>query len=62
MFTTRGLCSEDLKMFLKSIKSELQDPRNRNRESCNFPVDEVNVLNDIIKLQKDRQIVVKACD
>ena len=53
---------KDLKMFLKSIKSELQDPRNRNRESCNLPLDELNALKDIIQLQKERQIVVRACD
>ena len=53
---------EDLKVFLKSIKSELQDPMNRNKEVCNLPVDELNALKDIIQLQKDRQIVVKACD
>ena len=53
---------EDLKIFLKSIKSELQDPRNRNRETCNLPLDELNALKDIIQLQKERQIVVRACD
>ena len=53
---------EDLKIFLKSIKSELQDPRNRNRETCNLPLDKLNALKDIIQLQKERQIVVRACD
>ena len=32
---------ENLKMFLKSIKSKLQDPMNRNRETCNLPVNEI---------------------
>ena len=53
---------EDLKMFLNSVKSELTDPRNRNKEECNLPVDEVNALKELIQLQKDRKIVIKACD
>ena len=53
---------EDLKMFLHAIKSEILDPRNRNREDCNLPIDEQDALKELIKLQKDRQIVIKPCD
>ena len=28
---------EGLKMFLNAIKSDLCDPRNRNKEECNLP-------------------------
>ena len=53
---------EDLKTFLNAVKSELTDSRNRNKEICNLPVDEINALKDLIKLQKDRVIVIRACD
>jgi hypothetical protein len=53
---------EGLKMFLGAVKSDLIDPRNRNREECNLPQDELNALKDLINLQKDRKIVIKACD
>ena len=53
---------EGLKVFLTSLKSEITDPKNRNREECNLPVDELNALKELITLQKDRVIVIKACD
>ena len=53
---------EDLKIFLNSLKSEITDPRNRNREECNLPVDELNALKELIRLLKDKIIVIKACD
>ena len=53
---------EDLKVFLSSVKSELSDPRNRNKEGCNLPVNEINALKELIKLQKERVIIIKACD
>ena len=53
---------EGLKVFLNSVKSEITDPKNRNKEECNLPVDEINALKQLIQLQKDRKIVIKACD
>ena len=53
---------EGLKVFLSSIKSEITDPRNQNEEKCNIPIDEINALKELIQLQKDRKIVIKACD
>ena len=53
---------EGLKVFLSSIKSEIQDPRNRNQVSCNIPQDELIALKELISLQKTRKIVIKACD
>ena len=52
----------DLKVFISSIKSELTDPLNRNSETSNIPVEKINALNQLIQLQKERQIVIKACD
>ena len=34
----------------------------RNREHCNLPRDELNALKELINLQKERQIVIKACN
>ena len=53
---------EGLKTFLSSIKSEIGDPRNRNTESCNLPIDEQEALKTLSRLQKEKQIVIKACD
>ena len=38
------------------------DSRNRNTEKCNLPVEEVAALKRLIKLQKERKIIIKACD
>ena len=53
---------KELRVFLDSIESELHDPRNRNEDICNLPVEELNALKEIITLQRERKIVVKACD
>ena len=53
---------EGLKVYLNSMKSEITDPKNRNKEECNLPVDEINALKQLIQLQKDKIIVIKACD
>ena len=38
------------------------DPRNRNQEECNLPPEEVVALKQLIKLQRDRTIIIKPCD
>ena len=38
------------------------DPRNRNDIKSNLPVDEINALKELIKLQRDRIIMIKPCD
>ena len=53
---------EGLKIFLSSIKSELQDHRNRNSVKCNIPQDELHALKELMHLQTERKIVIKACD
>ena len=53
---------QGMKDFLSSVKSEIMDPRNRNNEKCNLPVNEVQALKELISLQKERVIVIKACD
>ena len=51
-----------LKTFLESIKSEIMDPKNRNNEKSNLPPDEIAALKELVKLQRDRIITIKACD
>ena len=49
-------------MFLCAVKSEITDPRNRNETKCNIPPEEVAALKEVIRLQKERIITIKACD
>ena len=51
-----------LKTFLSSVKSEILDPKNRNRVQNNLPPDEMKALKQLIQYQKERQIVIKPCD
>ena len=51
-----------LKTFLNSIRSEIMDPRNRNTEQCNLPMEEIAALKELIRLQKQRIIMIKAAD
>ena len=51
-----------LKNYLTSVKSELLDPRNRNKAKCNIPENELKAIQDLIKLQKERKIMIKVCD
>ena len=53
---------EGLKTFLNSVKSELSDHKNRNTEKCNIPQEELEALKMLTKLQRDKNIVIKACD
>ena len=53
---------KELRVFLNSINSKLNVPQNRYDETCNFPVEKLNYLKEIIALQRERKIVVKACD
>ena len=48
--------------FLAATKSELIDPKNRNHVKCNVSEGELEALQQLIQLQKDRKIVIKMCD
>ena len=50
---------KELKTYLSSVKSEITDPRNRNNIECNIPVEEVAALKELIRLQRERVIMVK---
>ena len=53
---------EGLRTFLGAIKSEILDPRNRNKVDCNLPQAEIQAIKSLIKLQREGQIIIKACD
>ena len=53
---------EGLKTFLSSVRSELQDHRNRNAVDCNLTKKELGALQTLQQLQKDRKIVIRECD
>ena len=53
---------QGLKTFLSAIKSEILDPKNRNSVPCNIPPEEIAALKELIRLQKERIITIKACD
>ena len=53
---------QELKIFLNSVISEISDPRNIRQEGCNLPMDEMAALKELTKLQKEKVIVIKACD
>ena len=52
----------NLKTFLAGVKSEILDPKNRRKAKCNLPESEVKAIKELIKLQKDRKIIIKQCD
>ena len=51
-----------LTTFLNGVKSELMDPLNRNNCRPNLPFDEMKALKELINLQNNNVIVMKACD
>ena len=51
-----------LRVFLNAVKSEIEDPENRNRCRPNLPPDELKALDQLIQLQKNRIITIKPCD
>ena len=53
---------KSLLMYLNAIKSELLDPRNRNKSECNIPPGEVLALKTLVRLQRERVIKIMACD
>ena len=48
--------------MLISIRSEIMDQKNCNQEKCNIPEEEVIAFKELIKLQKQRIITIKAAD
>ena len=51
-----------LKTFLSLMKSEIMEPKNWNEAKCNLPKEEVLALEELIKLQREREIIIMPCD
>ena len=51
-----------LKGFFAATKSDLLDPQNRHKVASNIPEDEKQAINTLIKLQRERKLVIKVCD
>ena len=47
---------------MNATRSEIIDPKNRNEEKCNLPNDEIEALKELIRLQRERIIILKAAD
>ena len=61
-FPKNYMVPEGLKTFVNSIRSEIQDPCNRSNEGCNLPPCELEALKQLQRLQRDKQIIIRACD
>ena len=48
--------------FLAAVKSEIIDPKNRHKVANNLLIEEKEALNILVRLQKERRIVIKPCD
>ena len=51
-----------VKTYLSAVKSEITDPKNRNKVQNNISKEEINALKDLVRLQRERKIVIKQCD
>ena len=51
-----------LQDYLAAVKSDIVDPKNRWKVTSNISEDEKDALHHLVKLQKERQIVIKPCD
>ena len=50
------------KIFLNGVQSEIKDPGNRNKARPNLPKDEAKALVELVRLQRERVIVIKPAD
>ena len=53
---------KELNTFFCVVKSEIIDPRNRSSVKCNIPTQEIAARRELIRLQKECIITIKACD
>ena len=47
---------------MAAVKSEIIDPKNRHKVTNNLTIEEKEALNTLVRLQKERRIVIKPCD
>ena len=48
--------------YLAAVQSDILDPKNRNKVTSNISNEEKEALKELIKLQRERKIVIKPCD
>ena len=51
-----------LRTYVTAVKSKIMDPKNRNKVKNNITFEDQQALKDLIKLQKEKNIVIKQCD
>jgi hypothetical protein len=51
-----------LQDFLAAVKSEIMDPKHRHKVKSNISEGEKEALKELVKRQKERQIVIRPCD
>ena len=51
-----------LQEYLAAVKSDLMDPKNRNKSKYNLLDEETEALKELVKLQKEGVIVIRHCD
>ena len=61
-FPSKHTAPRGLRDCLAAVKSEIADPKNRRRVVSNIKEDEKEALHKLVRLQKERQIVIKPCD
>ena len=54
--------SRGLQDYLSAVKSEIMDPKNRHKVQSNLNEGEKEALKQLVKLQKERKIVIRPCD
>ena len=61
-FPKKHSTPEGLKNMLAAVKSEINDPMNRNKTQPNLPTYLLLAMKELINLQKQREIIIKRCD
>ena len=51
-----------LRTYVTAVKSEIIDPKNRNKVKSNLTVEEQQALKGLVRLQKEKNYVIKQCD
>ena len=51
-----------LQDYLAAVRSEIMDPKNRHTVKSNISEGEKEALKELVKLQKERKIVIRPCD
>ena len=51
-----------LNTYINAVRAEIVDPKNRNKVDCNLPKEELAALKELVKLERERKIVIKQCE